>query len=236
MRLSRGSMLHLSFFILHNLTLTAYTTLTAETPFIQPDDSKIQLMLMIHMMVFPMISEYKDEDNHMTLRDMYDLARQDMDKDEKIKIFKAKTAEYVSAIKKLIQAITETNDKAADIINYMEEEIELLKEKHAEIVATISDSSRTLMQAYQGSRGDTDEKITIFMQKVAEYAAAIKRHIKAINANNDKAADITKYMEDEIEPINENHEEIVAIIDDTMIAYTVLQETLRTNWHCGSHF
>ena len=62
------------------------------------------------------------------------------DKDEKIKMFKKKVAEHDAAIKKLIKAITENNDKAADITKYMEKETGLRDENHAEIVATIKDS------------------------------------------------------------------------------------------------
>ena len=47
------------------------------------------------------------------------------DKDEKIRTFKKKVAEYDATIEKLIKAITENNDKAADITKYMEEETEL---------------------------------------------------------------------------------------------------------------
>ena len=48
-------------------------------------------------------------------------------KDEKITMLKNKVAEYVAAIMSRIKAITEYNDKAADIIKYLEEETELRK-------------------------------------------------------------------------------------------------------------
>ena len=51
----------------------------------------------------------------------------EVSKDEKITMHKNKVAEYVAAIKSLIKAITEYNDKAADIIKYLEEETELRK-------------------------------------------------------------------------------------------------------------
>ena len=113
-----------------------------------------------------------------------------------------------AAITKSIKAITENNDKAADIIKYKDEEIELWKENHSEIFDIIKDSqdAQAVSQATQDFKEDKDEKIRMFMKKVTEYVAAIKKLIKAITVNNDKDADITKY----IKP--------------------------RTNWHCGSHF
>ena len=92
------------------------------------------------------------------------------------------------------------------------------------------------MEKSTESKEDKDEKIKMFKKKVAEHDAAIKKLIKAITENNDKAADITKYMEEETELMKEKSAEIVATIKNTQEAYAVFQETLRTNWLCGSHF
>ena len=46
-------------------------------------------------------------------------------------MFKKKVAEYAAAIKTFLQAITENNDKAADIIKHMEEETALKNGNHA---------------------------------------------------------------------------------------------------------
>merc|ERR1719428_1562474 len=62
------------------------------------------------------------------------------DKDEKVTMLKKKIAEEDAAIKKLVKAITENNDKVAEIKGYMEQETELRNENHAEIEATIKDS------------------------------------------------------------------------------------------------
>ena len=55
------------------------------------------------------------------------------------------------------------------------------------------------MEKSTGSKEDKDEKIKMIKKKVAEHDAAIKELIKAITENSDKAADITKYMEEETE-------------------------------------
>merc|ERR1719271_1093398 len=62
------------------------------------------------------------------------------DKDEKIKMFKAKIAEHDTAINLLVEQIATNNEKAETITTYMETETELRNENHAEIVATIKDS------------------------------------------------------------------------------------------------
>merc|ERR1719201_1333705 len=97
---------------------------------------------MIQKMIFRLMSEQKDEDDHKNWCDMEmeKSTESKEDKDEKVKMFKKKVAEHDAAIKKLIKQITENNDKAADITKYMEEETELRNENHAEIVATIKDS------------------------------------------------------------------------------------------------
>merc|ERR1719217_1343935 len=97
---------------------------------------------MIQKMIFRLMSEQKDEDDHKNWCDMEmeKSTESKEDKDEKIKMLKKKVAEHDAAIKKLIKQITENNDKAATLTKYMEEETELRNENHAEIVATIKDS------------------------------------------------------------------------------------------------
>merc|ERR1719313_830928 len=97
---------------------------------------------MIQKMIFRLMSEQKDEDDHKNWCDMEmeKSTESKDDKDEKINMLKKKVAEHDAAIKKLIKAITENNDKAAQLTKYMEEETELRNENHAEIEATIKDS------------------------------------------------------------------------------------------------
>merc|ERR1719486_1403289 len=97
---------------------------------------------MIQKMIFRLMSEQKDEDDHKNWCDMEmeKSTESKEDKDEKVKMFTKKVSEHDAAIKKLIKAITENNDKAASITKYMEEETELRNVNHAEIVATIKDS------------------------------------------------------------------------------------------------
>merc|ERR1719160_1087528 len=97
---------------------------------------------MIQKMIFRLMSEQKDEDDHKNWCDMETEKSTESkeDKDEKVKMLKKKVAEHDAAIKKLIKQITENNDKAADLTKHMEEETELRNENHAEIEATIKDS------------------------------------------------------------------------------------------------
>merc|ERR1719240_1295860 len=97
---------------------------------------------MIQKMIFRLMSEQKDEDDHKNWCDMEmeKSTESKDDKDEKVQMLKKKVAEHDAAIKKLIKAITENNDKAASITTYMEEETELRNE----IQARLLQQSRTL--------------------------------------------------------------------------------------------
>merc|ERR1719399_94973 len=97
---------------------------------------------MIQKMIFRLMSEQKDEDDHKNWCDMEmeKSTESKEDKDEKVKMFKKKVAEHDAAIMKLMKQVTENSDKAASITKHMEEETELRNENHAEIVATIKDA------------------------------------------------------------------------------------------------
>merc|ERR1719378_1228719 len=97
---------------------------------------------MIQKMIFRLMSEQKDEDDHKNWSDLETEKSTESkdDKDEKITVFKAKIAEHDTAIKLLVEQIASNNEKAETITKYMEEETELRNENHAEIEATIKDS------------------------------------------------------------------------------------------------
>merc|ERR1719393_905759 len=80
---------------------------------------------MIQKMIFRLMSEQKDEDDHKNWCDLETEKSTESkeDKDEKIKMLKKKVEEHDAAIKKLIKEITENNDK--------DEKIQMLKKKVA---------------------------------------------------------------------------------------------------------
>merc|ERR1719191_2674119 len=90
-------------------------------------------------MIFRLMSEQKDEDDHKNWCDL-ETEKSTESKDDKIQMFKAKIAEHDTAIKLLVEQIATNNEKAETITAYMETETELRNENHAEIVATIKDS------------------------------------------------------------------------------------------------
>merc|ERR1719420_2887322 len=90
-------------------------------------------------MIFRLMSEQKDEDDHKNWCDL-ETEKSTESKDDKITVFKAKIAEHDTAIKLLVEQIASNNEKAETITKYMEEETELRNENHEEIVATIKDS------------------------------------------------------------------------------------------------
>merc|ERR1719199_162697 len=97
---------------------------------------------MIQKMIFRLMSEQKDEDDHKNWCDLETEKSTESkdDKDEKMDLLKKKVAEHNAAIMKLVKQITENNDKASQLSQHMETETELRNENHAEIVATIKDS------------------------------------------------------------------------------------------------
>jgi len=101
-----------------------------------------KIKAMIQKMIFRLMAEQKDEDDHKNWCDG-ELEKSNEakdDKSEKADMTTAKVNELDAAIKKLMKQITDNNDKASSIQAYMEEETELRNENHAEIVATIKDS------------------------------------------------------------------------------------------------
>merc|ERR1719386_318299 len=77
---------------------------------------------MIQKMIFRLMSEQKDEDDHKNWCDMEmeKSTESKEDKDEKIDLMKTKISEHDAAIKLLVKQITENNEKSSDISNYME--------------------------------------------------------------------------------------------------------------------
>merc|ERR1719386_597180 len=97
---------------------------------------------MIQKMIFRLMSEQKDEDDHKNWCDLETEKSTESrdDKKEKNDLFKKKIKEHDTAIKLLVEQIASNNDKAQQITQSMETETELRNENHAEIVATIKDS------------------------------------------------------------------------------------------------
>merc|ERR1719161_2156205 len=97
---------------------------------------------MIQKMIFKLMDEQKDEDEHKNWCDM-ELEKNEAtkeDKTEKIKMMKIKAEEMDAEIKLNMKAITENNDKMESIAAYMEEETTLRKENKQECELTIKDA------------------------------------------------------------------------------------------------
>merc|ERR1719235_1430859 len=102
-----------------------------------------KIKAMIQKMIFRLMAEQKDEDEH---KDWCDLETEKSteskdDKDEKMKLASRNIAEMDASIKLLVKQITENNDKVATITQYMKDETTLRDENHAEIEATIKDAT-----------------------------------------------------------------------------------------------
>jgi len=97
---------------------------------------------MIQKMIFRLMAEQKDEDDHKNWCDLETEKSTESkdDKSEKANMMKIKIEEMDAEIKKAMKKITENQDKVADLEKYVEEETELRTENHAEIVLTIKDA------------------------------------------------------------------------------------------------
>merc|ERR1719407_317115 len=85
---------------------------------------------MIQKMIFRLMSEQKDEDDHKNWCDMEmeKSTESKEDKSEKVNMMKIKISEYDAEIKKATKKITENEDKVADLQKYIEEETALREE------------------------------------------------------------------------------------------------------------
>merc|ERR1719502_323707 len=101
-----------------------------------------KIKAMIQKMVFRLMAEQKDEDDHKNWCDL-ELEKSNTskdDKDNKMELLNAKIATAEAEVADLTKEIADDDQSASDITTYMEEEKELRKENHNENVATIKDA------------------------------------------------------------------------------------------------
>merc|ERR1719284_785101 len=101
-----------------------------------------KIKAMIQKMIFRLMGEQKDEDEHKLWCDMETEKSTESkdDKADKKEMLTKKVEEMDAAIKLLVKQITENNGKVKTITEYQETETALRDENHAEIVATIKDA------------------------------------------------------------------------------------------------
>merc|ERR1719163_870101 len=101
-----------------------------------------KIKAMIQKMIFRLMGEQKDEDEHKLWCDMETEKSTESkeDKTEKVTLLKHKIDEMDATIKLLAKQIVENNEKVASITEYQQDETRLRDENHAEILATIKDS------------------------------------------------------------------------------------------------
>merc|ERR1719454_1948904 len=101
-----------------------------------------KIKAMIEKMIFRLMGEQKDEDEHKLWCDMETEKSTESkdDKADKVNLMTTKVNEMDAAIKLLVKQITENNAKVNSIAEYQETETTLRDENHAEILATIKDA------------------------------------------------------------------------------------------------
>merc|ERR1719284_520846 len=101
-----------------------------------------KIKAMMQKMIFRLMGEQKDEDEHKLWCDMETEKSTESkdDKADKKEMLTKKIEEMDAAIKLLVKQITENNGKVKTITEYQETETALRDENHAEILATIKDA------------------------------------------------------------------------------------------------
>merc|ERR1719281_1993152 len=101
-----------------------------------------KIKAMIQKMIFRLMSEQKDEDDHKNWCDLELQKSEDTneDKEAKIEMMEIKLKEMDAELKTTIKKITENNAKVAQIQEYTKEEAEIREENKAEIKLTIKDA------------------------------------------------------------------------------------------------
>merc|ERR1719443_1624021 len=101
-----------------------------------------KIKAMMQKMIFRLMGEQKDEDEHKLWCDMETEKSTESkdDKTDKKSTLTTKVAEMDAAIKLLVKQIVENNEKVETITEYQQTETALRDENHAEILATIKDS------------------------------------------------------------------------------------------------
>merc|ERR1719390_497765 len=97
---------------------------------------------MMQKMIFRLMSEQKDEDDHKNWCDLETEKNTESKTDKKSKMdeLQGKISEMDAAIKLLVEKIADNDAKVKEIEEYVASETELRDENHAEILATIKDS------------------------------------------------------------------------------------------------
>merc|ERR1719214_361688 len=101
-----------------------------------------KIKAMMEKMIFRLMGEQKNEDEHKLWCDMETEKSTESkdDKTEKVNLLNHKIAELDATVKLLAKQIVENNEKVASIKEYQQDETTLRDENHAEILATIKDS------------------------------------------------------------------------------------------------
>merc|ERR1719456_2224846 len=101
-----------------------------------------KIKAMIQKMIFRLMAEQKDEDDHKNWCDL-ELEKSNEskdDKDNRMELLNAKIASANAEVADLTNEIADDDESVSDITKYMQEEKELRKENHDENVATVKDA------------------------------------------------------------------------------------------------
>jgi len=130
---------------------------------------------MLQKMIFRLMSEQKDEDDHKNWCDVETEKNTEMKDDKQTKMRKLKNTikSLDASIKMLTQEISENNRKVSETMQYQSTETDLRNENHKEILATIKDSqdaqaavtqATTVLKDFYKKSGETQKEPWEFLQ------------------------------------------------------------------------
>jgi len=138
---------------------------------------------MIQKMIFRLMAEQKDEDDHKNWCDVETEKNTEMkdDKTMKARSLKNSVDSLTAAIAELMQQISDNNEKVAETKAYQKTETELRTENHAEILATIKDSqdaqaalaqATAVLKDFYKNSGQTQKEPWEFVQTSSSLPAS----------------------------------------------------------------
>jgi len=130
---------------------------------------------MIQKMIFRLMSEQKDEDDHKNWCDLETEKNLESkeDKNTKINDMTASISQLDASIKLLTEKITENDEKVAQITDYQRIETELRDENHKEILITVKDAqdaqkavadATAVLRDFYKNSGETQKEPWEFLQ------------------------------------------------------------------------
>merc|ERR1719421_903501 len=196
---------------------------------------------MIQKMIYRLMSEQKDEDEHKLWCDeeVSKSTESKADKDEKVALLNSKISEMDSTIKLLMKQIMENEKKVKDISEYMKTETALRDENHAEIEATIKDavdaqgaltSAITVLKEFYKESGMIPKEPWEFLQTASQRDVELPDKPSTWDSSYTGTADPQNAGEGILTILEETMQKFSKMEADAKVQDETDQKTTRRTW------